>query len=165
MRLAFLAEVRNRRRPVAVCRFATRARVAAAVGEGASLQELPHVIAGFDVGIAPLADIPFNHGRSNVKCKEYATVGVPWLASPTGPYVGLGEEQGGELVPDDGWDGALERAVTSSRWRRRHAKRAARWGRRQTMSAHSEAWEAMLRDAIQGRTARYAFNPRSRMGD
>lgn len=133
--------------------------------EVVSLRGLPAAISGFDVGIAPLADIPFNRARSNVKLKEYAAVGVPWLASPVGPYIGLGEPEGGELVPDDGWHTTLEHAVASARWRRRHGRRAARWGRQQTVGAHSEAWESMLRDTIQGRTARFALNTHSRMGD
>jgi hypothetical protein len=34
--------------------------------------ELPAHVAAFDIGIAPIADIPFNLARSNVKVKEYA---------------------------------------------------------------------------------------------
>ena len=39
-----------------------------------------------------------NRARSNIKLKEYAAAGACWLASPIGPYVGLGEKQGGRLV-------------------------------------------------------------------
>ena len=53
----------------------------------------------FDVGIAPLADIPFNRSRSDVKLKEYAAAGVPWLASPTGPYLGMGESKAAASSP------------------------------------------------------------------
>jgi hypothetical protein len=56
--------------------------------------ELPRRIGGFDVGIAPLADLPGNRVRSDIKLKEYAASGVPWLASAVGPYLGLGEAEG-----------------------------------------------------------------------
>jgi len=109
---------------------------------------LPQEIASFDVGIAPLYDSPFNRARSDVKVKEYAAVGVPWLASPTGPYAGLGERQGGRLVADDRWLEALDRLAGRARERRRLAKRAARWGAQQTVSRNLGAWEAAMEEAV-----------------
>src|SRR4029077_15407965 len=70
--------------------------------------ELPDLLVHFDIGIAPIADVRFTRSRSTIKVKEYAAMGVPWLASPIGPYVGLGEEQGGRLVADDRWYEELE---------------------------------------------------------
>ena len=61
-------------------------------------------VARFDVGIAPISpEVAISRARSSVKVKEYAAMGVPWLASPIGPYAGLGERQGGRLVADDRW--------------------------------------------------------------
>jgi glycosyltransferase involved in cell wall biosynthesis len=108
-------------------------------------------MASWDVGIAPLADIPLNRARSNVKVKEYAALGMPWLASPVGPYAGLGEKQGGLLVPDDGWHEALERIVVKDRERRKLAKRARRWGGDQAIAANVHHWEAVLSDALNRR--------------
>lgn len=115
---------------------------------------LPETISGFDVGIAPLNDIPFNRARSDVKVKEYAAVGVPWLASPIGPYAGLGEKQGGRLVADDGWLAALDRLVAKGRERRKLAKRAAAWGREQTVARNLGAWEAVMQEAVERAAAR-----------
>ncbi|MDW5595509.1 glycosyltransferase [Conexibacter stalactiti] len=106
-------------------------------------------VAEFDVGIAPLDDIPFNRARSNVKVKEYAAAGVPWLASPIGPYANLGEKQGGRLVPDDGWEAALTRLVRKDRERRKLAKRALEWGASQRAARNLGAWEAVLEEAVQ----------------
>lgn len=48
----------------------------------------------FDIGIAPLSDQPFNHAKSWVKLLEYASAGVPFVASPAPEYVRLHEEYG-----------------------------------------------------------------------
>ncbi|HZV72085.1 MAG TPA: hypothetical protein VFF79_00060 [Conexibacter sp.] len=111
-------------------------------------QELARYVGAFDVGIAPIADIPFNRAKSNVKVKEYAAMGVPWLASPIGPYAGLGEKQGGRLVPDDRWDAELERLVSDERTRRRLTKRGAKWASGQRLRRNLGAWEAPLRRAV-----------------
>lgn len=113
-------------------------------------------IGGFDIAIAPLADIPFNATRSNIKVKEYAASGVPWLASPTGPYVGLGEEQGGRLVPDDQWLEELDRLISASRDRRRLARQGKKWAKRERIETEIHRWEAVFEEAAartQDRTA------------
>jgi glycosyltransferase involved in cell wall biosynthesis len=109
--------------------------------------QLPRRIAGFDIGIAPLADIPWNRARSDIKLKEYAASKVPWLASPVGPYEELGEAQGGRLVPDDGWFEALDRLVASRRERRRLARNAKAWAKRQTINAVADRWEQLFLEA------------------
>jgi glycosyltransferase involved in cell wall biosynthesis len=109
--------------------------------------ELPRRIGGFDIGIAPLADLPANRARSEIKVKEYSVSGVPWLASPVGPYVGLGEEQGGRLVPDDGWFEALDRLVSRGRERKRLARKAKAWAKGQTIDAVADRWEQVFTQA------------------
>jgi hypothetical protein len=111
--------------------------------------DLPAALAKHDIGMAPIADIPFNRARSSIKVKEYAALGRPWLASPVGPYAPLGEREGGRLVPDDGWCEALVRLVEKPRERRKLAKRAAKWGRAQAVSANAGLWERALTEAIE----------------
>lgn len=110
-------------------------------------RELPGRIGGFDIGIAPLADLPVNWMRSDIKVKEYAASGVPWLASPIGPYEALGEAQGGRLVPADGWFDALSRLVDKHRERRRLARNAKKWAKHQTIDAVADRWEAVFAEA------------------
>ncbi|HXE45466.1 MAG TPA: hypothetical protein VN635_09715 [Conexibacter sp.] len=112
------------------------------------LEALTQRLADFDVGIVPLADIPFNRGRSNVKAREYAAAGVPWLASPVGSYGHLGDEEGGELVEDDGWFAALERLVGARRERAKRAKRAKAWAKRETIWNMAGVWERLFVDAV-----------------
>jgi glycosyltransferase involved in cell wall biosynthesis len=116
--------------------------------------ELARTLARCDIGIAPIVDIPWNRARSNVKLKEYAAAGLPWLASPVGPYLSMGEEQGGRLVPDDGWFDALDQLVTSARERRKLAKRATRWVKGEGIERHAHRWETALNDAIEHARAR-----------
>lgn len=54
-----------------------------------SLDEYPVAMAQADVGVVPLADIAFNHGKSWLKMLEYAALGVPVIASPTSDNVRL----------------------------------------------------------------------------
>ncbi|MBB4664327.1 hypothetical protein [Conexibacter arvalis] len=111
--------------------------------------DLDRHVAEFDVGIAPIADIPFNRCRSNVKLKEYAVLGVPWLASPVGPYLGLGEKQGGELVADGDWFEALSTSVGNSRRRKKLAKHAGKWGASQRIGRHVSKWESLFEEVRQ----------------
>src|ERR1044071_7101978 len=86
--------------------------------DGVKFEELIATESEFDIGLAPLRDTAFNRARSNVKLKEYAAAGAMWLASPVGPYRGMGEEQGGLLVPDDEWLATLEALLDDDERRR-----------------------------------------------
>ena len=110
-------------------------------------RDLPARIGGFDIGIAPLLDTPGNRARSDIKVKEYAASGVPWLASPVGPSLALGEDQGGRLVPDDGWFEALDRLLRKTRERKRLARKAKRWAKEQTIEGVAECWERVFAQA------------------
>lgn len=116
--------------------------------------ELPQLTAEWDLGIAPLADVSFNRARSNCKLKEYAAVGTPWLASPVGPYLGLGEGEGGRLVADDEWHAALLRLLDNPRERAKLAKRGRKWARGHAMSRNVKRWEAALGEAVRRRGGR-----------
>lgn len=113
-----------------------------------SIHDLTRRLADFDIGIAPLADTPFNRGRSNVKAREYAAAGVPWLASPVGSYRELGSDEGGQLVEDDDWFAALDELIRSRKERSRMQKRARKWAERETIWQMAEVWEQTFLDTI-----------------
>ena len=113
------------------------------------LQLLTRQLAIFDIGIAPLSDIPFNRCRSDVKLKEYAAARVPWLASPIGPYAGLSEKQGGRLVPDNRWHEELVRLIERPKDRQKLSKRASKWVTSQTLGRRVSEWEDAFGAAMQ----------------
>lgn len=116
-------------------------------------EELPTHLSRFDIGIAPLADMPFNRSCSDIKLKEYGAAGVPWLASPIGAYAQLGVEEGGRLVPDGEWYEALRWMVVKERQRKLLAENAARWARRSTIDQASDQWERVFSDSVRLRAA------------
>lgn len=111
---------------------------------GALTEQLPH----FDIALSPAADTAVNQARSDVKLKEYAAAGVPWLASPIGPYAGFGEQEGGRLVADGDWLAAIEALMNDANARRVLSQRGMRWAAGETIEAHVDLWERAFEDAI-----------------
>lgn len=111
------------------------------------------IACGWDVGLAPLSDIPFNRSRSDVKLKEYASLGIPWLASPIGPYAGLGEPEGGRLVDDQGWPTALDKMVSRRFIRNRLGRKGRAWAKSQTIDRVADQWEQVFESAVGRRRA------------
>jgi Glycosyl transferases group 1 len=120
---------------------------------GVKIERLIPMESEFDIGLAPLCDNSFNRARSNIKLKEYGAAGAMWLASPIGPYVGMGEEQGGLLVDDDAWLSTLEALLENPDRRRALAQRARAWAERQTISAGAARWQAVFREAVEAARA------------
>jgi glycosyltransferase involved in cell wall biosynthesis len=111
--------------------------------------QLPQAIAGFDVAIAPLIDKPGNSTRSDIKLKEYAVAGVPWLASDYGPYVGFSEDQGGRLVRDDEWFDALNGLLSDGKAQRKLAKKGQKWAKDETLERNAPLWAGALQETIE----------------
>lgn len=116
--------------------------------DGLPYGALPENLVHFDFALAPLADTAVNRARSDVKLKEYAAAGVPWLASPVGPYAGLGEQQGGRLIAEGDWFAAIESLMNEADARRVLTQRALRWASGETIETHVEIWERTFEDAI-----------------
>jgi glycosyltransferase involved in cell wall biosynthesis len=126
---------------------------------GVPFDQLPDVMATFDIGIAPILDTPFNRSRSNIKVKEYAASGIPWLASACGPYARLGEHEGGRLVPDDGWYDALDALIGDPAARDALSAAGTAWAKTQTIDAVTAKYEALFADVVERATGRPAAMP------
>ena len=83
--------------------------------------------AGWDIGLAPLADNPFNGCKSAIKTLDYAALGLAVVASDLAVYRGsLADGPGGMLVANrpDTWYGVLSRLVRDGELRRELARGA-----------------------------------------
>jgi hypothetical protein len=71
-----------------------------------------HPMAGMDIGLVPLVDRSYNRAKSALKGMEYASCGVPFVASSSPEYqwLGCGALVGGDFADQgaDAWVSALE---------------------------------------------------------
>ena len=76
------------------------------------IDRYPTMMQQFDVGVVPLESTLFNDAKSWLKGLEFAALGVPFVASPTGPYRQLAELGIGELAAKPKqWVGMVRRLV------------------------------------------------------
>ena len=116
----------------------------------------------WDIGLAPLADTPFNRCKSALKALDYAALGVAILASERDVYRGSpADGAGGSLVTDDSgaWFAALARLVRDSALRRRSGEGAREAVARHTLAAQAAERRAAVLAAAGG--TRYAVPPYS----
>jgi hypothetical protein len=114
-----------------------------------SLDDYPHEIARFGIGIAPLADTRFNRAKSWLKPLEYAAVGVPWVGSMLPEYVALYNQGCGRLArrPKD-WQRFLTALVRSETARAEMSAEGRMAAARNTIEAHAWRWAAAWMDAL-----------------
>lgn len=111
------------------------------------LEQWPNELSRIGVGVAPLADTPFNHAKSWLRVLEYSAVGVPWVASPTTPYRQFHEQEKAGLLADSPaeWFAAIQRLRNDRdlRWELADAGReaAARWTIESNAWRWAEAWQ------------------------
>jgi len=52
-----------------------------------SIDKYANMLSGFDIGLAPLANIKFNESKSDLKSVEYGIIGIPTVASKVPSYI------------------------------------------------------------------------------
>lgn len=79
------------------------------------------LVGGFDIGIMPLPDAPWERGKCGYKLIQYMACGVPVVASPVGANREIVQSGvNGELASDSGeWEAALSRLIADAESRER----------------------------------------------
>lgn len=104
----------------------------------------------FDIGLAPLAPIEFNRGKSPNKVLEYMARGIPVVASDFGPYRGFVEHGvTGFLVrsPDE-WGKYVGVLADDPQMRAQMGAAGLEVARRHTIQEWWPAWEAAYRSVL-----------------
>lgn len=105
------------------------------------IDDYPTALAQLDVGVVPLELSAFNEAKSWLKGLELSAVGVPFVASPTGPYRDLVALGAGVLAerPRE-WEGVLKRLILDAGWRAELAARGRETAARLTIEAGCDRW-------------------------
>lgn len=122
----------------------------ATTGEWLPLLKYPVAMAMVDVGLVPLALSPFNEAKSWLKGLEFASVGVPFIASPTGPYRQLHDDHGIGILaasPRD-WRRELSRLLDDADYRYELGADYRRRARELTIENHITEWADAWQDAM-----------------
>jgi glycosyltransferase involved in cell wall biosynthesis len=95
----------------------------------------------FHVGLAPLRPSVFNRSKSAVKTLEYAALGIPAVASNTGPYPGFVEDGVTGLLVDRPYEwGSALRTLTFEPLREQMGAAARDVARRHLIEDHAQDW-------------------------
>lgn len=101
---------------------------------------------GFNIGLAPLMDSPFNQGKTTTKLIEYGARGVPTIASPVGDYerwITRGVD-GSIVCPSNDWAWHISELVRDPTHRRELGLAAWEHARQHTISRMVHHWEEVF---------------------
>lgn len=83
---------------------------------------------GADIAIAPLADVPFNHAKSEIKYTEASALQIPTVASPTVYSKVIKHGKTGFVAKtEEEWVGALSQLVENEGLRKKIGRSARDW--------------------------------------
>ena len=101
----------------------------------------------FDIGLAPLADIPFNYSKSHLKALDYAARGVPVIAQDLPPYRDfVVDGVTGYLVRSHAeWEKRLEELIGDAGARAEMGAAALELAAKWTIQEHWGMWERRMR--------------------
>ncbi len=105
------------------------------------------LLKSFDIGLAPLSDMPFNESKSDLRLKEYACAGLPIVASNFGPY----KEASGFGFAFDDTQGLLDtliQLIEDPKLRERKGQFAAEWVKSWDIRNHIQTWIDVYQDVI-----------------
>jgi len=100
------------------------------------IDEYQKLVAGFDIGLAPLADTRFNRSKSDLKVLEYAAVSIPVIASP---HYANTPARIAKTYRD--WIRHIK-ALQDPETRETEGRAMRAWAETRMASLHTEEWEA-----------------------
>ena len=113
------------------------------------------VLHSFSIGLLPLPDTPFNHGKSPIKALQYMAAGIPCVASAlSGTVEMLGEKGGGLYAADlNAWTNHLLALVKDEglRWEMGRTSRE-RFESLFTAEAAARRWAEIFRQTASARS-------------
>jgi glycosyltransferase involved in cell wall biosynthesis len=106
----------------------------------------------FDIGLAPLADIPFNYSKSHLKALEYAALGIPVIATDMEPYRDfVVDGVTGYLVSSpEQWDKRLSELINDAAAREEMGAAARKRAAEFTIQGNWQLWESAYTEAAHG---------------
>lgn len=96
-----------------------------------------------DIGLAPLdpAD-PFNDTKSDIRLREYAALGIPYIASNVNAYFDTARKSGGFLASDESeWEECLEYLYQHRSVRETHSQMGRAMAVNWTTEGNAHLWE------------------------
>lgn len=96
-------------------------------GDWVPVSQLAETMKGFDIGLLPLTDHPWNHGKSELKFLQYSALGIPSVASPLPCYTRAIKPGLGFIVENNapaGWYSHLKALIQDEGLRRSIGARA-----------------------------------------
>jgi hypothetical protein len=114
--------------------------------------EYPNLFSGFEVGLVPLTDIPFNHAKSTIKGLEYAAAGIPFVAHASPEYQRLADLGVGRIAstPEE-WVKHLTDLLDPQVRRREAARQRAAVSDLHHMRHRGIEWHQTLTDVVTSR--------------
>jgi len=106
----------------------------------------------FDIGLAPLADIPFNRSKSHLKALEYAALGIPVIATDMEPYrdIVVDGVTGYLVSTPEQWDKRLTELICDEAAREEMGAAAKRRAAEFTIQGNWRLWESAYEEAAHG---------------
>jgi glycosyltransferase involved in cell wall biosynthesis len=111
--------------------------------------DYPNLFDGFQIGLVPLTDIPFNHAKSTIKGLEYAAAGIPFVAAASPEYVRLADLGIGRVAshPDD-WIKHITDLLDPKVRKREAARQRALVSQEFSMTQRGREWDSLLRQVV-----------------
>jgi glycosyltransferase involved in cell wall biosynthesis len=110
-----------------------------------------------DVGLAPLNRDTFNATKSDIRIREYAALGIPFIASRSDAYTRTAEAARGMVVESaEEWEEALEELYRNANLRAWMTEQGRLRARLWTTENNGVEWERVYERAINARNLRTA---------